>query len=251
MLFASAVLLAALAFRRRGARSSRRAILLATAAGLCFGTDLAFWHVSITRTSVANATLFVNTTPLYVGLWAALVLRTRLAPRFAAGAVLAFAGAALVLGAEWSGGGLPAGEMLALVAALFYSGYLLLMKAARHGAGAAEAVLAASLSATAVLGLYALALGDPFVGFPARSWAAFLGVALLSQAGGVTAIAWALRHLPATFASVALLAQPVATAILGWWLLGEAIAPLQAAGGAAVLAGIALASRSEEPGTAP
>jgi drug/metabolite transporter (DMT)-like permease len=245
MLFASLVLATLVAARRGASPASRRALLQASVAGLCFGTDLALWHVGLTRTSVANATLLVNTTPLYVGVWSALVLHERLGARFLAGAALALAGAALLLGVEWRGGGSRLqGDALSLGAALFYSGYLLLMKAARREAGAAQAVLAASLAATVVLGLYALALGDPFRGFPARSWAAFAGAALVSQVGGVLAIAWALRHLPATFASVALLAQPTGTALLGWILLGEALSPLQALGGATVLAGIALASQA-------
>jgi drug/metabolite transporter (DMT)-like permease len=49
-------------------------------------------------------------------------------------------------------------------------------------------------------------------------------------------IVWSLRFLPTTLASVALLAQPLGTALLGWWLLGERLGPLHAAG-------IALASR--------
>jgi drug/metabolite transporter (DMT)-like permease len=61
--------------------------------------------------------------------------------------------------------------------------------------------------------------------------------------GTVVLRGWALRWLRASFASVALLAQPVGTALLAWWILDEEIAPLQALGGLAVLAGIFLASR--------
>jgi drug/metabolite transporter (DMT)-like permease len=60
----------------------------------------------------------------------------------------------------------------------------------------------------------------------------------------VLGIVWALRFLPTALASVVLLGQPVGTAILGWALLGEAIGPLQALGGGAVLAGIALCARA-------
>jgi drug/metabolite transporter (DMT)-like permease len=59
----------------------------------------------------------------------------------------------------------------------------------------------------------------------------------------VLGIVWALRWLRTSFASVALLAQPVGTALLGWWILAEPIGPLQAVGGLAVLAGIFLASQ--------
>jgi drug/metabolite transporter (DMT)-like permease len=78
-----------------------------------------------------------------------------------------------------------------------------------------------------------------------------LGAATVTQIGGVMGIIWTLRFLPATIASVALLAQPVGTAILGWLLLGEAIGPVQVVGGATVLAGIVLASRSAAPSRSP
>jgi drug/metabolite transporter (DMT)-like permease len=245
MLFATGAMAAFALAAKRTPRPplGRRAALLALASGACFGTDLALWHTSIVRTSVATATLLVNTTPIYVGLYARLVLGERLAPRFVAGAALALAGAALLLGVSRRDLAQTEGALLALAAALFYAGYLLLMKAARGRGDAGPALLLSNAGATAILGLYALAQGGPFRGFPAASWAAMAGAAGVSQIGGVYAIVWALRYLPATLASVALLAQPVGTALLGWWILGEPLSAPQTAGGAAVLAGIALAAQ--------
>jgi drug/metabolite transporter (DMT)-like permease len=244
MLFASALVGAWLLLRRRALGLSRPTALAALASGLCFGTDLALWHTSIVHTSVATATLLVNTTPVHVGLYSLLVLHQVLDGRFVAGAALALAGSALLLGISWGDVDDARGALLALAAAVFYAGYLLLMTAARRQGDAVPALFLASVGATALLGLYATLAGDPFVGFPASSWAAMLGAALVSQIGGVMGIVWALRYLPTTVASVALLAQPVGTALLGWWLLGESLAPLQVLGGAAVLAGIALASQA-------
>jgi len=247
MLFASCAMSAwaLVATRTRGAGfcMGRRATLLALASGACFGTDLALWNTSIVKTSVATATLLVNTTPLTVGLYARVVQGERLSLRFGLGALLALSGAALLLGISREDLERTQGALLALAAALFYTGYLLFMKAARVRADAAPALLLSSLGATAVLGLYALVGGLPFHGFSASSWAAMAGAAGISQLGGVFGIVWALRYLPATVASVALLAQPVGTALLGWWILGEALSLPQTAGGVTVLVGIALASR--------
>ncbi len=243
MLFATTLIAAWLLARRRLPGLDRRGAALALASGLCFGTDLALWHTSIVRTSVATATLLVNTTPIHVGLYSILVLHETLQRRFAAGALLALAGTALLVGAPRALDD-ASGALLALAAAVFYAGYLLLMKAARRWTDTVPALLLASASATAALGLYALVGGDAFRGFPSSSWAAMLGAALVSQIGGVMAIVWALRYLRATLASVVLLAQPVGTALLGWLLLDEPLAPLQLLGGATVLAGIALASQA-------
>ena len=74
-------------------------------------------------------------------------------------------------------------------------------------------------------------------------WAMLAGLALISHAGGQVAITYALAYLPAAFSSLTLLLQPVVAAILAWLLLAEAVGPLQALGGAIVLAGILVARR--------
>lgn len=249
MLFASALIGAwLLATRRRlvlpGRAGERSGILLALASGVCFGGDLAFWHSSLVLTSVGISTLLVNTTPVYVGLYAVLVLRQRLHPRFVGGAALALAGTVVLLGVPESEGGDLTGALFALTGAVFYAGYLLLMSAARRGLEAAPAIFWMGLSASVTLGATAGLRGDAFGGFPLASWAAMAGAALVSQLGGVMSVAWALRYLPATLASVALLGQPVNTALLGWVLLDEPITPIQAVGGLGVLIGIGLASRA-------
>lgn len=248
MAFATSVLGAILLATGRSkspgaARWPASASRMAMIAGVCFAFDMALWHTAVATTSVANATLLVNTTPLYVGLFAVVVQRQRLPVAFAVGAAIALGGCALLLGVAIDATRLR-GDLLALIAALFYSAYLLSMKRVRSTLPALPAVFLAGVAATAVLGACNLALAHPFRGFPASSWAAMLAAALVSHLGGVLGIVWALRYMPTTFASVALLAQPVGTAVLGWWLLDEPLSGLQSVGGGAALVGIAIASRA-------
>ena len=58
---------------RSGERFSRATIL----AGLAFAGDLFFWHLSIVHTSVANATFFATTAPIWVVLFGWLLFRQR------------------------------------------------------------------------------------------------------------------------------------------------------------------------------
>ena len=220
-----------------------QSLVLVLLAGACFAADHTLWNSALVRTSVANATLLINTTPFYVGLFALFVLRERLSMSFLSAALLALSGTALLLGVDRADERRIDGDMLALAGAIFYAGYLLLMKEVRRGTSVVPALVAMGWGATAVLGITAVALDLPFQGFPARSWAAIAAAGIVSQIGGVLGIVWALRWLRASFASVALLAQPLGTAGLAWWILGEEITPLQAGGGLAVLAGIFLASR--------
>ena len=68
-----------------------------------------------------------------------------------------------------------------------------------------------------------------------------VAVALVSQVLGQSLVAYALAGLPAAFSSVALLLQPTIAAALAWTILGEALGPWQAVGGAVVLVGVVLA----------
>lgn len=261
--FATVALLLWLGLRGRICWPGWRAALLAGAAGICFGADIALWTTALTLTSVANATLLVHTTPIFVGAYALLAGREKISARFAAGCAVALPGVALLLRgdstlaqrqgavdalATWSAAEI--GDGLALAGAVFFSGYILLIRSARQGMSAPMAVALSGISATATAGFAAALRGDAFHGFPAQSWAAFAAAALISHLGGALGVVWALGRLRATFASVALLAVPVCAALLGWLLLGEKPGPPQFFGGALVIAGIALASRGEAAGEA-
>jgi drug/metabolite transporter (DMT)-like permease len=244
MAFAALPLGAWLYLRGERVRWRGRAAACALAAGVSFGLDLAFWHTSILAIPVGLATLLVNLTPLHLGAYAVLVRREKLAAGFALGAALALTGMVILLGVPAAGVGSLRGPGFAIVASLFYAGYLLFMAEARREIDALPGLFLMTVASAVVLGVVGLVMGDPFTGFPAHAWAAMVACALLAQVGGVLGVVWLLRHLPPTYASVSLLAQPVGTALLGWALLGEPIGPIQALGGAIVLCGIALAARA-------
>ena len=54
-----------------------------------------------------------------------------------------------------------------------------------------------------------------------------------------------LGRLPASIASVVVLAQPVVAAVVGWILFGETLTPLQVLGGVVTLAGVVIAQRAQ------
>lgn len=215
----------------------------ALAAGLAFACDLGFWHYSIRFTSVANATVLTNLTPVVVTAAAWIFLKQRPARLFVAAVALAVAGAWMMAagrGAHAPGADPPLGDALALTTAFWYALYFLAISAARRSAGAAQVMFWSSLASAPALLIAALALGEPI--FPATpgGWAALVGLGLMHVAGQGS-IAWALGRLPPATASVVVLIQPVVAAILGWLLFAEALGPLQALGGALALTGVVLA----------
>jgi len=223
--------------------AERRLII---AAGLFFAGDLAVWHWSIVLTSVANATLLANLAPIFVTLAVWLLWGRRPTAMFLAGLAAALAGVTVLLGGDIrAGGGAVLGDMLGVVTAMFYGAYQLTVTRARSRA-ATSVIMAWSGLVTAVA-LLPLALGSGEQLFPhsAAGWAKLVGLALVSQVAGQSLIAYAMAHLPATFSSVGLLAQPVIAAALAWVLLGETLGWIEIAGAIVVLAGIRIVHQAE------
>ncbi|HXF67441.1 MAG TPA: DMT family transporter [Burkholderiales bacterium] len=216
------------------------------AAGLLFAGDLAVWHWAIVLTSVANSTLLANLAPIFVTLAVWLLYRRPPRHAFLAGLALALAGVALLVGADLRlGTAAVAGDTLGVITALFYAAYQLTVTRLRARVATSSLMAWSALFTAAALAPLALASGERILPQTAAGWAKLAALALIAQAAGQSLIAYAMAHLPATASSVGLLAQPVLAALFAWALLGEALGPLEIAGGALVLAGIWLAQRAE------
>lgn len=208
-------------------------------AGLCFSGDLAAWHRSIRYTSVANATLLANLAPLLVTLIAWFWLGERITRVFLVGLALALGGAFVLVQANLDlGPSRLRGDLLGLVTAGFYAGYILSVKQARRRLGAPRVMAAVTLVCTVVLGLLAWVQGESLFPVSTRGWLVCAGLGLLPQALGQGLIAHGLAHLPASFSSVTLLVQPATATLLAWGLLGEPLSSVQALGGAVLVVGI-------------
>lgn len=211
-------------------------------AGLFFALDLGFWHYSIRYTSVTNATVLSNLTPVAVTAFAWIFLKQRPRALFLV-AVAAAVGGAWLMAIEKGGGGLrnqPLGDALAVLTAVWYSLYFLTMAEGRKTEGASRLMFWVSIVGAPMMLVAALGLGEPL--FPAgpMGWAACVGLGLM-HVTGQGSIAWAMGRLPTSTASVVVLVQPVVAAWLGWVLFAEPLGPLQGLGAAVTLAGVVLA----------
>jgi drug/metabolite transporter (DMT)-like permease len=140
------------------------------------------------------------------------------------------------------------GDALAVVAAVFYAGYILSVSRLRSSLSTAAVMTYGGIVTCVALLLIALLSGEHLIATSAYGWLMLLGIAFVSQVGGQSLITYALADLPAAFSSVGLLLQPVAAGALAWAILGEALGWRQALGGAVVLTGIVLARRgSKQP----
>lgn len=233
---------------RRSLRKGAAPPVLALVAGAMFALDLAFWHYGIAYTSVANATVLANLTPLVVTLIAWIFLGQRPARLFLAAVAIAVAGAALMaLGKGGPPGRAPLlGDLLSAATAIWYALYMISIGQARKESGAGAVMLWSTVSAMPVLLAAALILDEALLPATPMGWTACAVLGLLHVCGQ-GAIAWALGRLPTATASVVVLIQPVVAALLGWSLFSETPGPLQALGALSALGGVVLAQWATRP----
>ena len=194
----------------------------------------------------ANATLLANLAPIFVTLAAWLMFRQAPTGLFLSGLAFALAGMAFLIGGDFEmAGGALLGNILGVVTAMFYAGYQMVVTRLRADVSTASIMAWSSAITTLVLLPLALVSGEQFVPVSSMGWIKLLGLALISQVAGQSLIAFAMAHLPATLSSVALLLQPVIAALLAAVLLGEAMYPLQIAGGVMMLVGIGIAHQGQ------
>lgn len=222
---------------------SFRDVVALTVPGVMLAGDLLAWHVSIHLTSVANATLLANIAPIFVVLGGWLLFRTTVTRTFLVGLALSVVGVVILSRGSSSGDSHLGGDAMAVLAALFYAGYILALSRLRSRYSTLTTLFWSSASAAICILPVALVF-EPAIWPPTLyAWAIVLGLAWLCHVCGQGLIIYALALLPASFSSLTLLIQPVVAAGVAWLLLNEPLGAVQAFGGAIVIAGILLARR--------
>ncbi len=219
-------------------RLNFKAIWFVAIAGAAFAFDLGSWHSGIVRTTLANATLFANTTSFAFAGWGFLVARS-LPSRVASIALaLAFCGTLLLLGRSYQVNPRHlTGDILCLLAAFFYTVYLIAIGHLRGLLAPLPTLALATVSGAAVAFVIALTLdGDIWP----HDWSPLIGLALSSQIFGQGLVVYAVAHLEPLVAGLCLLIQPVISATIGWIVYGEHLGPMEFAGALMIAAALVL-----------
>lgn len=236
-----------LAWRERGASDiDRRTLWVLLAAGAFFAFDLASWHVGIEMTKLGNATLFGNSGSLILMVWGIFALRRAPTRAEAVALLAAFTGAAILLGRslEISHRTLV-GDLLCVLAGVFYVFYLIPAQSARERMGQWSVLALVCVSGAPMLLAIAIALGEPVLAGP-EGWSPVFALALCSQVIGQGLLVYALGYFPPLIIGMALLTQPAIAALSGWLAFGETLEWPDVAGMALVAAALVIA-RAKKP----
>jgi drug/metabolite transporter (DMT)-like permease len=231
--------------RRYGPRPASQ-VRLAWFAGVFFATDLILWHHAISQVGAGLATVLGNTQVVVVPLAAWLFLRERPSARVAISVPVVLIGVVLISGVIGSGayGENPLlGVIFGLLTGLAYGGFILVQRGANADQRRPASPLFDATLSTAVITLaVGLPLGEIELvpTWPSHGWLLLLALGI--QVVGWLLISISLPRLPAAITSVVLTIQPVASVLLGVWILSEAPSALQLLGVVFIIGGLLLAT---------
>ena len=194
---------------------NRKHLLLVLVASLAFAGDMSSWHWSLEFTSVANATIFVNTASIYMMIFAVIIFKESVSRRFMLSFVLTFIGViGLIYFSNTKTEGALIGDGIALVAAFLYAAYLLIIS--RLGEESSINIIFYTTLFTGIFGLiFALFESKDFLPNSSFQFYNLLAMAILCQVGGQFFITHSLPKIKASFGSIGLLMQPIVATIFG------------------------------------
>jgi drug/metabolite transporter (DMT)-like permease len=216
--------------------------------GFFLALHFATWITSLAYTSVASSAALVTTNPIWIALISWLVFKERIGGWLALGIAAAMLGSLMIFLSDANATGLGGtnpmlGNVLALIGSLTVCGYLLI---GRHLTGKISIWLYVTLVyaiGAGFLCIFALLADTQLFGFTSLGWLCLVGLALGPQLIGHTGINYSLKHLTPALVAVAILGEPIGSAVMAWLLFDEQFLPLQLAGFGLLLIGIFLATR--------
>jgi drug/metabolite transporter (DMT)-like permease len=230
-------------FRRLG----RRQWAIAGLSGAFLALHFATWISSLALTTVAASVVLVTSAPIFTAAAETLFFGEHVGRRTVIGILLALAGTLVISGGDLRLSSRAAlGDLLALAGAVAGAGYFLAGRRLRPTMSLLTYVGLVYAICAALLFVLVVVAGDPLGGFDAQTWWMFVLLALVPQILGHTTFNYLLADLEATVVAVAIMGEPVVSALLAVAFFDEIPSWATIAGGAVLLAGIyvALTDRS-------
>jgi drug/metabolite transporter (DMT)-like permease len=239
----------------------KKQIGLVVLSGVFLAFHFATWITSLAYTSVASSIVLVDTSPLWVTILAALILRERITSLAMIGLALTLIGSVIIgmsdlchlINGSISCPSIPnmldtknfIGDLLALAGAFFASGYLLIGRVMRPKMTLNSYIFFVYGVAAIVLWGMVGFTHQTISGFPPVIYIWLIALAVIPQLIGHSSFNWALGYLSTAFVSISLLGEPIGSIILAFLILREIPSEITILGAIFILIGIILASRGE------
>lgn len=209
-------------------------------ASIAFTSDLVGWHWGLDLTSISNATIIVNTAPIWVGLYGLIFLKEAWKFSFWIPVMLTYFGIiGLVTSFETFNFDSIAGDIISFIASLFYALYLVCLS--RLGGEHPFKVIFFTTLFCCLLS-FPIGIFESSKVLPATKNELIFLVCLggISQFLGQTLITYGMPRINLSLGSMGLLMQPITATIFGALFFSEYLDLLQITFAAIALWGIYL-----------
>jgi len=212
MFFGALVLLGAVLIRKDRLFHGFQHVKIVFLCGLLFALDITLWHRSIHFVGPGLATLMANFQVFFLALFGMIILKERCSGKFFVAIPTAVFGLYLIVAPNWNAMGdeYRAGVLLALLAAVSYAGYILVLRnfQSKFTVSAFSTIGLIALITAAVLAVEAMTIKESLQIPDLQSWGALVGYGLFSQVLAWVLISNGLPKIEASRAGLILLLQP-------------------------------------------
>ena len=220
--------------------------LLCLASGFFLGLHFVIGFESYRNTSIAAATVLINTEVLFVAIGSVLFLRQKLSKTAWLAMILTFFGSVVVALAGAGGGSQLYGNLLAVTSALFMTFYTVIGTVCRRTLSTTIYTFLVYFCAELTVLVIALVGGTPMFGYDSINFVTAFVMAVFCNLLGHSVFSWGLKYLPPSFISTVKLLEPVFASVWALALFGEKPGLMVLLGGVVVLCGIAMYCRITE-----
>jgi drug/metabolite transporter (DMT)-like permease len=206
---------------------SSKTILFTAIASLAFTIDLILWHYSMNITSVSNATIIVNSAPVFVALLAFLFFKEKPSKGFGLSFLITYIGIfGLIIFSKNYISGKILGDILCMIAALGYAIYLLVIS--KLGKETSLNIIFYTTFFCCLFSLIPMVVdSNNFMPVTSFEWINLMLMAFLCQFGGQFLITFGIGKISASNGSIGLLMQPLTAALLAAIIFSEILNIMQ------------------------
>ena len=226
---------------------SSREILELLIIGILLGAHFGFWISSVKATSVAASVLLGTCHIVYVSIIGWVVFGEKLNSRGIIGTVIALAGIIILFWGDLvEDPGNFRGNFLAFISGILAGLYYLGGRKHRKNISLPTYAFIVYFSSAVVMWFVVLTQGLEYRSIPNSEFQLFFLMALVPTLLGHTMQNWALAFLPAYVISITLLAEPIGSGLLAWYIFSEVPSLGVLVGGLIVLVGVYVVGLSEK-----
>ncbi len=200
---------------------NKKTIFFTALASAGFTIDLILWHWSMGITSISNATIIINSAPIFVALLSYAVFKEGLTQGFLISFIITYIGISglIYFSSNYSNGKIL-GDLMCLLAAFFYAIYLFVIS--RLGKEDSINIIFYTTLFCCLFSLpFALIESPPSLPSSSFEWINLMLLAVLCQFGGQFLITHGISNISASDGSIGLLLQPLTATILAALIFDE------------------------------